>query len=426
MAQHEPAYMRGGTKAVAVIKPFRGYRPRPDVVEKIASPPYDVMNSAEARIAAEGNPLSFLHVVKAEIDLDPSVDVHSEEVYNKSSENLQNLISDGLLIRDEKPSLYVYQQKMGEHVQAGVVAGASVDEYQNDLIKKHEHTRLDKENDRARHIEILGANAGPVFLTYHSSGAIDEIVDKIRETEPVYDFIAEDGIGHTLWVAGEEETTKLENAFKEIPYLYVADGHHRSAAASRVREIKKAANANHTGEEQYNYFLTVIFPDNQMQILDYNRVVKDLNSLTEEEFKKQVSIRFNMAPTDAPKPQEKGAYGMYLGGKWYRLQAKPDTLTVGDPVASLDISILQDNLLSPILGIKDPRTDSRIDFVGGIRGLKELEKRCSEDAAVAFALYPTSISELMDIADAGKVMPPKSTWFEPKLRSGIVVKKLEE
>jgi uncharacterized protein (DUF1015 family) len=366
-------------------------------------------------------------VVKAEIDLDPSLDAHSEEVYRKGADNLRKLIADASLVRDETPCFYVYQQRMGEHVQAGVVAGASVDEYQAGLIKKHEHTRPDKETDRARHIEILGANAGPVFLTYRASEAVDAIVERVRAGEPAYDFTAGDGVIHTLWVVSDEETVSaLKQAFASLPCLYVADGHHRSAAASRVREIRKEANPGHTGEEQYNFFLTVIFPHNQLQILDYNRVVKDLGPLTEEKFLEEVKIRFNAAPADDPKPREKGAFGMFLGGKWYRLQAKPDTLSTGDPVESLDVAILQNSLLGPVLGIRDPRTDPRIDFVGGIRGLAELERRCAEDAAVAFALYPTSVNELMDIADAGKVMPPKSTWFEPKLRSGIVVKMLEE
>ena len=412
---------------MAVIRPFRAFRPRPDVVHEVASPPYDVLSSDEARTAAESNPLSFLHVVKAEIDLDPSVDVHSEEVYRKGAENLQKLIADGHLIRDEVPCFYVYQQRMGDHVQAGIVAGASVDEYQNDLIKKHEHTRPDKENDRARHIEILGANAGPVFLTYKSTETIDSIIDRIRSDKPEYDFVAEDGISHTLWVVRDNDTVEeLKNAFASVPCLYVADGHHRSAAASRVREIRKEANPEHTGEEQYNFFLTVIFPHNQLKILDYNRVVKDLGYRTEEEFIDEVRARFNLAPADDPKPKEKGTFGMYLGGKWYRFQATPDTLAGGDLVESLDVAILQNNLLGPVLGIRDPRTDARIDFVGGIRGLEELERRCAEDATVAFALYPTSVQELMSIADAGKVMPPKSTWFEPKLRSGIIVKMLDD
>jgi uncharacterized protein (DUF1015 family) len=411
---------------MAIIKPFRGLRPRPDVVARIASPPYDVLSSDEARRLAAGNPLSFLHVVKAEIDLDPSVDVHSEEVYEKSAENLQKLVEDGNLVRDEAPCFYVYQQKMGDHVQAGVVAGVSVDEYQDGLVKKHEHTRTDKEADRARHVEVLGANTGPVFLTYRADKAVDEIVDRIREEKPVYDFTADDGVGHIFWVVGRKtDVEALENAFREIPCLYVADGHHRSAAAARVREIRKQNNPDHTGEEQYNFFLTVIFPHDQMYIMDYNRVVKDLYGLSEEEFMAKLPPSFDVTPVENPRPDKKKTYGMYIGGKWYRLAAKDGTYPAEDPVRSLDASVLQDNLLGPVLGIKDPRTDDRIDFVGGIRGLGELERRCAKDAAVAFALYPVSIEDLMSVADAGEVMPPKSTWFEPKLRSGMVTRLLD-
>jgi uncharacterized protein (DUF1015 family) len=413
---------------MAKIRPFRGYRPHVDYVARIASPPYDVLSSHEAREMAAHNPISFLHVVKAEIDLDPSVDLHSEKVYQKGAQNLKKLIDDGHLVRDSKECFYVYQQRMGEHLQAGIVAGANVDEYQSGLIKKHEHTRPDKEKDRARHIEILGANAGPVFLTYKASWDVQLIVAKVRDASPTYDFTSDDGVHHTLWVVDEEEIIEgIVKAFESIPCLYVADGHHRSAAASRVREIKKGANANHTGQEQYNYFLTVIFPHDQMQIMDYNRVVVDLNGLEVDKFLAKVKKKFDMEPGDDTKPTAKRHFGMFVNGKWYRLRAKEGTYPTDDPVDGLDVSILQNNLLGPILGIEDPRTDERIDFVGGIRGMTYLENRCTVgEAAVAFALYPTSIKELMAIADAGKVMPPKSTWFEPKLRSGMVVKMLDE
>jgi uncharacterized protein (DUF1015 family) len=412
---------------MARIRPFRGLRPRHDVAERIASKPYDVLSSDEARELAKENPLSFLRVVKAEVDMDPSVDAHSEEVYRRGAENLNRLVDEGLMIRDGKPCFYVYQQRMGDHVQAGVVAGASVDEYQNDLIKKHEFTRPDKENDRARHIEIIGANTGPVFLTYRATGELKGIVDEIRKNKPAYDFTAEDGVGHTFWVVDEHKDVEaLESAFGGIPCLYVADGHHRSAAASRVREILKEKNPNHTGDEQYNYFLSVIFPDDEMQVMDYNRVVKDLGGMSEEQFLEKVSESFEVEPTDEGKPTEKGSFGMYLGGRWYRLKAKDGTYPADDPVKSLDAAILQANLFGRVLDINDPRTDSRIDFVGGIRGMKELERRCAGDAVAAFAVYPVSMAELLAVADAGEVMPPKCTWFEPKLRSGLVVKMLNE
>ncbi len=412
---------------MAKIKPFRGLRPKPEFASRIASKPYDVLSSDEARELVKNNPDSFLRVVKAEVDFDPSVDTHSTEVYQKSSENLKRLKSDGLMIQDDKPCFYIYRQRMGDHVQTGVVAGASVDEYQNGLIKKHELTRPDKEDDRAKHMEILGANAGPVFLTYHASNDVNAIVDEITKNKPVYDFTADDDVGHTFWVVDDSSVIEnLSNAFSKIPCTYVADGHHRSAAASRVCDIRKRANPDHTGGEQYNYFLTVIFPDDQMQILDYNRIVKDLNGLSEADFLEKVANSFDIEETNEGKPTSKGTFGMYLGGKWYKLTAKDGTYPADDPVESIDAAILQSNLLNPILGIDDPRTNSRIDFVGGIRGMKELEHRCSNDAVVAFAVHPVSIAELLAVADAGKVMPPKCTWFEPKLRSGIVVKLLDE
>lgn len=408
------------------IRPFAGYRPRPDLVSKIASPPYDVLNSEEARILAGDNELSFLHVIKPEIDFDSSVDPHSDEVYQKGRENLENLIENGQMIHDREPCLYIYQQQMGDHVQTGLIAGASVEEYRKDLIKKHEHTRPDKENDRAHHIEVLGANTGPVFLTYHADEKINGIIENEIKKDPAYNFTCENNVRHTLWVIKEKTTIEeLVNAFKAVSCLYVADGHHRSAAASRVYDKRKAANPDHNGSESYNYFLTVVFPDDQMQIMDYNRVVMDLNGLDEETFLEKVKEKFDLAPTNGPKPDNPNTFGMLLNKKWYRMTAKEGAFPKDDPVKSLDVAILQDNLLDPVLGIKDPRKDKRIDFVGGIRGLAELEKRCNTDAAVAFALHPTRMDQLMAIADAGEVMPPKSTWFEPKLRSGIVVKKLD-
>ena len=413
---------------MADIKPFRGYRPQADYVARMACPPYDVLSSAEARELAGHNSLSFLHVVKPEIDLDPSIDVHLEQVYKTGAKNLKKLISNGHLVRDSRPCFYVYQQRMGGHVQAGLVAGASVDEYQSGLIKKHEHTRPDKELDRARHIEILNANTEPVFLTYRTNWDIQVLIAQVRNASPTYDFASEDGVHHTLWVVDEQELIDaFIRTFAQVPCLYVADGHHRSAAASRVREIKKQAHPQHTGREQYNYFLAVIFPHDQLQILDYNRVVKDLNGLSPNEFLARVRRKFDVEPAQQPQPTEKKTFGMYLNGSWYHLRARKGAFPADDPVGSLDVSILQDNLLAPILGIKDPRTDQRIDFVGGIRGMSELEKRCNEGgAAAAFALYPTSVNGLLAIADTGMVMPPKSTWFEPKLKSGIVVRMLDD
>jgi uncharacterized protein (DUF1015 family) len=415
---------------MSVIKPFKGLRPIRDKADLIASPPYDVLSSDEARKMAKDNPLSFLHVVKPEIDLDVSVDLYADEVYSKGAENLGRLVDSGVMVRDEKPCLYLYEQRMRigdkDHVQVGLVAGASIDEYQNDFIKKHELTRADKEKDRTRHVKTLNANTGPVFLTYKAVPQIDLIVAEACNAEPQYDFIAADGIGHRFWVVSDDATIDaLKDAFAKVPHLYVADGHHRSASASAVREIKKARNPKHRGDEEYNFFLSVIFPHDQMYIMDYNRVVSDLKSLTDEEFLSGVAKKFKVEKTRDPKPTRPTEFGMYLGGAWYRLKAKPGTFDPGDPVMSLDVSILQNNLLTPILGIEDPRRDKRIDFVGGIRGTLELERRVNKGMKAAFAMYATSIEQLMAIADAGKIMPPKSTWFEPKLRSGLVVRLLD-
>jgi uncharacterized protein (DUF1015 family) len=408
---------------MAKIKPFRGFRPKAELVAQVACPPYDVLSSEEAREMAKGRPNSYLHVCKAEIDLPPEVDVHSEEVYSKARENFRAMVEKGLMAQDRTPCFYIYQQIMGNHAQAGVVAGASVDEYQTDKIKKHELTRQDKEDDRTRHIEVAGAFTEPVFLTYRATSKIDALVDGIRKRKPEYDFTTDDGVRHTFWVVDKPgDIGSIEKAFEEVGAMYVADGHHRSAASSRVREILKAKNNKHTGEEPYNYFLTVIFPHDQMQIMDYNRVVKDLNGLSEKEFLRRLSEKFEVSEAASPKPDGPKQWGMYLGGKWYRLKAKKGAYPENDPVGRLDVSILQNNVLAPILAVADPRKDKRIDFVGGIRGWKELEKRCSIDCKVAFQCHPTGIEDLIAIADAGKIMPPKSTWFEPKLRSGIFVK----
>lgn len=410
------------------IRPFRGYRPRPDLAAKVASPPYDVLSSDEARTLAADNPHSFLHVVKAEIDLDPGVETHSEPVYAKSAENYRRLIVDGILVRDAAPSFYLYELTMKGHAQTGLVVGCSVDEYVAGRIKKHEHTRRDKEDDRARHVEVLMANAGPVLFTYRQRPEIQALVATLKaKGAPAVDFTADDGVRHVLWVVDDAaDVAALREAFAPLDALYVADGHHRTASAQRVRDILKAKNPAHTGEEPYNHFLAVLFPDDELRLMGYHRVVRDLNGLAPADFLEKVGERFDLERTDAPEPPGQKQWGMYLDGKWYRLAARPDSYPADDPVRSLDAAILQESLLAPVLGIGDPRTDERIDFVGGIRGAAELERRCSEDMQVAFAFAPVSVEQLMAIADAGAVMPPKSTWFEPKLRSGVVVRSLED
>ncbi len=412
---------------MAEIRPFKGIRPRPDLVQKVASPPYDVLNSQEARELAKDNPFSFLHVVKAEIDLDPDIDTHSDEVYNKSADNLQKLIRDDIVIQDSTPCFYIYQITMGNHTQRGLMLGASIDEYENGSIKKHEHTRRDKEDDRAHHVDILNANTGPVMLSYKAYERIDSHFDNICNTQkPVYDFVADDGIRHVMWaVSGLDDVEHIQNNFLKVKALYIADGHHRSAAAFRVCNMRRERNPDHTGDELYNHFLAVAFPDNQLQILGYYRAVQDLNNLTSEEFLNKVSGYFNISITDNPLPIGPHHFTMFLDGKWYSLIAKDGSFTANDPVLSLDVSILQKNILERVLEIFDIRTNSRIEFIGGIRGTKELERRCNLDMRVAFALYPTSVGQLMSVADSGEVMPPKSTWFEPKLRSGMVIRTLQ-
>ncbi|MEJ2052965.1 MAG: DUF1015 family protein [Calditrichaceae bacterium] len=413
---------------MSVIKPFRGLRPSENLASKIASPPYDVLSSKEARDMVRENPWSFLHIIKPEICLPENIDVHSREVYDEGVKNLKRFVREGAMKQDDKECLYIYRQIMGNHSQIGLVACASVEEYNKNLIKKHELTRPDKEQDRVNHINALNAQAGPVFLTYKARNDIDQIINAYIKNEPEYDFTADDSIQHTFWVVDDETVIKnLQEKFKEIKYLYVADGHHRSAAASRVREMRKSR-GDYTGNEEYNYYLTVIFPDNQMQILDYNRVITDLNGLSEKDFLDKVKDKFNFRELgdSAEKPQARHTYVMYLNKKWYHLEAKSGTYDESDPVGRLDISILMNNLLQPVLGIGDPRTDNRIDFVGGIRGLKELKKRVdSGEMAVAFGLYPISIGDLMAISDNNDIMPPKTTWFEPKLRSGLVVHLLD-
>ena len=415
---------------MVTVRPFKALRPKKEVAEKVAAPPYDVLNRDEAYELAKDNPYSFLHVNKPEIDLPPDTNPYDEAVYKKGAENLQRLIQEGVLQQDDTPRFYVYKQVMGQHQQVGLVACASVEEYEKDIIKKHELTRQEKEDDRVNHMLHLNAQVGPVFLTYRAKAEINRLIEQAMQKEPEYDFTSEDGVRHTVWVVDDEELIrKIQDAFKAVDVLYVADGHHRSAAAMRVKQMKQQQNPHHTGDEEYNYFLTVIFPHDQMQILDYNRVVKDLNGLTEEVFLQKIKEKFDVEPMPEGKqfkPDRPHTFGMYLNGRWYKLTAKPGTFNPDDPVSRLDVSILQENVLTPILGITDPRKDKRIDFVGGIRGLAELEKRVdSGEWAVAFALFPTSIEDLMAIADAGKIMPPKSTWFEPKLKSGLFVHLLD-
>ncbi len=414
---------------MAEIKAFRGLRPTPEKVDQVASPPYDVLNSDEARQKVKGAPLSFLHVIKPDIDLDPDIDPHDPTVYAKGGENLRNLINDGIMIQDGNPCYYIYRLKMNDHIQTGLVAAASVEDYVHNRIKKHEYTRPDKEQDRMTHIDSLNAQTGPVFLTYHAVPEVDELIAFGMQQHPTYDFSGDYQVRHTLWVVDDPDLIKkITAAFAAIDALYVADGHHRSAAAVRVRDNRRAANPNHTGQEEYNHFLSVIFPDNQMQILDYNRVVTDLNGMDPDTFLEKTGENFTITPQPGTryKPDTLHCFGMYLKDTWYRLTPKDGLFDKSDPIESLDVSILQGNLLNPVLGIVDPRRDERINFVGGIRGLEELERLVdSGEYEVAFALFPTTISQLLAVADANKVMPPKSTWFEPKLASGVVVHLLD-
>lgn len=405
-----------------LVQPFRGLRPVIEHASDVVAPPYDVLNTAEARERAKGHPLSFLHISKPEIDLPEGTDPYAAEVYEKGAENLQKLINDNVLMRDEKACYYVYRLIMGEHQQTGLVVTASVADYDTNRIRKHEYTRPDKEDDRVRQIDALNAQTGPVFLTYRNNKIVAAITDKVSKTEPVYDLTADDGVKHTIWlVSDDEDISTLTLTFDAMDCLYIADGHHRSASASRIAASRNKDNSN-SGNSAHDYFLSVIFPDNEMQILDYNRVITDLNGLSEEELIADIKKCFSVeAVNSVYKPEKCTEFSMYLKGQWYKLQIKDELIPKNDPVASLDISLLQNNLIEPLLGVSDPRRDKRIDFVGGIRGLSELEKRVnSGEMQVAFALYPTSLAQLMDVADANEVMPPKSTWFEPKLADGLV------
>lgn len=409
---------------MAIIKPFRALRPPRYLAEKVAALPYDVMDEAEARGMAAGNQYSFLHVSRPEIDLPVEIDCHDEPVYVQGQQNLAGFIERGVLVQEQHDCFYVYRQRMGAITQTGLVVCASVDDYQTGVIKKHELTRADKEEDRVKHIDYLDANDEPVFYLSSSCGEVEGIIEGVTNGPPEYDFVTADGVGHTLWIITDRVLIdRLIVLFDAIPRLYVADGHHRSAAAGRVRELRREKNPGHTGQEEYNFFLTVIFPENQLHIMPYNRVVKDLNGHNIADFIAQIKTHFEIVPAEeTAAPQSRHHFGMYLDGRWYHLHAKASIVNEADTVRRLDVSILQDNVLSPLLGIHNPRTDKRIHFVGGIRGNDELVRLVdSGEYAVAFSLYPTSIRELIELADQDQIMPPKSTWFEPKLRSGLFV-----
>ena len=412
---------------MAILKPFKAVRPKDEYASQVGALPYDVMNSEEAREMVKDKPYSFLHVDKAEVDLPKGIDIYSAEVYEKAKENLEALSANGICAQDEKPMLYIYRQIMNGREQTGIVGCTAVDDYINNVIKKHEFTRADKEADRIRHVDTLDANTGPIFLTHRENKTVSDITENWKNAHaPVYDFVSDDGVAQTVWVIDNDAVVDtLVKEFAEIPYLYIADGHHRCASAVRVGE-RRRGEGEYDKDAEFNFFLSVIFPCDQLKIMDYNRVMADLNGNTSEEFIAKMGEKFVVEEADESpySPKERHTFGMYLDNKWYKVTAKAEFINENDPVECLDVSILQNNLITPILNITDPRTDKRIDFVGGIRGLGELERRCAEGMKLAFAMYPTSLNELMDIADAGKVMPPKSTWFEPKLLSGLFIHKL--
>ncbi|HEU5080447.1 MAG TPA: DUF1015 family protein [Opitutaceae bacterium] len=399
------------------IRAFQGLVPTPSLASEVACVPYDVVNTTEAAVLARGKPRSLLHVDRAEIDLTSNTDPYSDVVYQTAKHNFEKLRHDRVLVRETEPCLYIYQQRMGEHRQRGLVAVCNVEDYDAELIKKHEKTRKDKEDDRTRLIDTISANTGPVFLTYRDEFEVTALVEEKTKETPLHDFTAPDGIRHTVWrISGGEKWIK---AFGKVPLTYIADGHHRAASAARVARLRRERNPKHTGNEDYNWFLTVLFPASELKILPYNRIVFDLNGNSASEFLAKVKAKFGLDENAGAAPDGVGKVSMYLGGKWYGLRCPVDPKA--DPVSRLDVSVLQDQLLAPVLGIDDPRTSKRIDFVGGIRGTGELVKRVDADGGVAFSMYPVTISQLMDIADAGQIMPPKSTWFEPKLRSGLFI-----
>lgn len=407
---------------MSLVRPFRGLRPKRELAEKIASPPYDVLDSDEARVIVDKNPLSFLKVVKPEVDLAEDVNLYSEAVYQQGAKNLNELINKGYMTQDVKPCFYFYRQIMGNHIQTGLVASVSAEDYNNDVIKKHEFTRKEKEEDRIRHIETQSAQCGPVFLTYPDNVELDSIQKKVCAGAPEYKFTSDDGIEHIFWLVAEDTEAISKLFANNVPFLYVADGHHRSASGAIIAGRKEKINPNHTGDEEYNFFLAVIFPKSQMKILAYNRAVKDLKGRTPEQFIGEVSEKFSVTKTGTKMPAKNQEFSMYLDNNWYTLEPLKGTFPSEDPVKSLDASILQENLLHPILDVENPRTASHIKFVGGIRGTEELEKLVNSGKfSVAFSMFPTSVDQLIAVADSGNVMPPKSTWFEPKLRSGLVV-----
>ena len=414
---------------MAKVKPFRGVRPPKEYVEKVASKPYDVLSSEEARAEAGDNEMCLYHIIKPEIDFEPGTGEHEPKVYDKAVENFKKFQEKGWLVQDPQDCYYIYAQTMDGRTQYGFVVGASVEDYLTGRIKKHELTRREKEADRMHHIEINNANIEPVFLAFPDNSTLEDIIDRTAQTAPDYDFVSEDGIGHTLWVIKDQETIDtITREFGEIPYLYIADGHHRTAAAAHVGEEKAKADPNHNGTEEYNYLLAVCFPQSHLKVMDYNRVVVDLNGNTEEQFLEKLADKFIVEEkgTEIYKPAKLHNFSLYLGGKWYSLTAKEGTYDDNDPIGVLDVTISSDYILRDILGITDLRTDKRIDFVGGIRGLGELKRRVdSGEMKMALALYPVTMKQIIDIADSGKIMPPKATWFEPKLRSGLIIHKLD-
>lgn len=408
---------------MAVIKPFRAYRPKKGLEDKIAALPYDVYSREEACEAVKGKPLSFLNIDRAETQFDSSVDTYADEVYQKAHDMLWKMIEKGEFVQEDKPVYYIYELTMDGRVQTGIVACASVDDYQNQIIKKHENTRADKELDRIRHVETCEAQTGPIFLAYRANDVLREIITRTKKENALYDFISEDGITHRVWcICGDDDIESIENAFEKISQIYIADGHHRCASAVKVGLKKREQNPNYTGNEEFNYFLSVLFADEELMIMDYNRVVKDLNGMTSQQFVEAVQNVYDVVSegTKCQKPSHKGQISMLVDNTWYLCEVKNEYKS-DDPVDGLDVAILQNYVLAPVLGIGDPKTDKRIDFVGGIRGIDELERRVKTDSKVAFAMYPTSIHELFSVADANMLMPPKSTWFEPKLRSGLFI-----